>query len=489
MGNLLLQKFIYLLMHLTKIITIILLVFFSASYLGQKTKNELDSLFSQKVKLLFAEGKLEESLVVCKEVISGYEQLNEEKSALKTYVYAANICSNLFRTKESLQYLDIAAEKNLAIKDEYLESRINAEYGRNYKNLGFPNLALQYYNKAINIAIKNNNINNLEYFYGLQAMVYQEQNQISKLYESLQKAHKSRSTVYTSARLVNYFLTFGKDLDSARYYLKLGDKLAATKKFAVFQESILNRNWGIYYMKTGDYRKAIIYLEKSLDISKKINKPQDVKDTYRLLAKAYKSLKDDEKSVQNLEKYTAITDSLLAERQKIQHLPIEKVIKEKEESSKKSFSKLYLIIFAIVLLFAVIYFISRKKFSAKSLEKEMEISLKEEENLQLQQKVNEKFDDIIQLAKNNSPEFFTRFQEIYPHVISNLLKVNPRLRVSELTLCAYIYLGFNTKDIANYTFRTISTVRNRKHNLRTKLNIPAEESTELWFKNIGNKLY
>ncbi|WP_312345491.1 tetratricopeptide repeat protein [Chryseobacterium binzhouense] len=476
-------------MHLTKIITIILLVFFSASYSGQKTKNELDSLFSQKVKMLFEEGKLDESLVVCKEVISGYEQLNEDKSALKAYVRAANICSNLFRTKESLQYLDIAAEKNAAIKDKYLESRINGGYGRNYQNLGFNDLALKYYDKAISIAEKNNDKINLEYFYGLQSVIYEEQKEINKLYRSLTKAHKSRPTVYNSARLAKYFLSFRKNLDSAKFYLDLGEKMAATKKFPLFQESILQRNQGRYFMEKNDYAKAVFYLEKSLAISKQLNKPQDVKETHKMLAKAYKSLKDDEKSVQNLEKYTAITDSLLAERQKIQHLPIEKVIKEKEESSKKSFSKLYLIIFAIVLLFAVIYFISRKKFSAKSLEKEMEISLKEEENLQLQQKVNEKFDDIIQLAKNNSPEFFTRFQEIYPHVISNLLKVNPRLRVSELTLCAYIYLGFNTKDIANYTFRTISTVRNRKHNLRTKLNIPAEESTELWFKNIGNKLY
>lgn len=475
-------------MHLTKTITI-LLIFFSASYSGQKTRKELDSLFSKKIKVLFAEGKLDEALVLCKEIISGYERLSDERGALKAYVYAANICSNLFRTKESLQYLDIAAEKNAVIKDEYLESRINAEYGRNYKNLGFYSLALKYYDKAISIAEKNDNKNSLEYFYGLQGIIYEEQKEINKLYGSLTKAHKSKPTVYNSARLAKYFLSFRKDLDSAKFYLDLGEKMLLTKSFPVFQESILNRNWGRYFIETKDYSKAVSYLEKSLTISKQLNKPQDVKDTHKMLVKAYKLINDEQKSVQNLEKYTAITDSLLMERQKIQHLPIEKVIKEKEVSSEKSFNTLYFILFAIALLFAVIYFISRKKFSAKSLEKEMQISLKEEENFQLQQKVNEKFEDIIQLAKNNSPEFFTRFQEVYPHVISNLLKIHPRLRVSELTLSAYIYLGFNTKDIANYTFRTISTVRNRKHNLRTKLNIPAEESTELWFKNIGNNLY
>jgi len=116
--------------------------------------------------------------------------------------------------------------------------------------------------------------------------------------------------------------------------------------------------------------------------------------------------------------------------------------------------------------------------------KEEALMDKEQEIDFLSNKINDSFNEVIQLAKTNSPEFFTRFKEIYPEIVESLLEINPKLRVSELTLAAYIYLGFNTKDIAAYTFRTLSTIRNRKHNLRSKLNIPIEESTELWFKNL-----
>ncbi|WP_422693168.1 hypothetical protein [Chryseobacterium sp. Mn2064] len=470
---------------MNKIITILLLIFFSDFYFAQNSKKELDSLFNKKVKVLFSEGKLDESLVVCKQVIAGYDQLGDDKASLQANMFAASICSNLFRTKESLKYLDIASQKNTIVNDENIGSKITAEYGRNYKNIGFFDLALEYYDKAIDVARKEKNKKSLEYFYSLQSVVFEEQKKSDKFYVSLTKAHQSLPTVYNSARLAKYFLVFNKNLDSAKFYLDLGDKMASTNTFPVFQESILDRNWGRYFIETQDYRKAASYLEKSLEISKKLNKPQDIKDTHRMLADVYKLIGDYKKTTQSLEKYTVITDSLSSEREEIQHLPLQKIVKEKDLASKKSFNLLYLIIFAISIVFLIVYLVLRKRKQDQIKENEVKIHLKEEENRMLHQKVNEKFEDVIQLAKNNSPEFFTRFQEVYPQVIGNLLKLEPRMRVSELTLCAYIYLGFNTKDIANYTFRTISTVRNRKHNLRTKLNIPSEESTELWFKKLG----
>jgi hypothetical protein len=47
-----------------------------------KSQKQLDSLFSRLL-VMRSEGKLNESLVVCKELISGYEQLKDEEKALK----------------------------------------------------------------------------------------------------------------------------------------------------------------------------------------------------------------------------------------------------------------------------------------------------------------------------------------------------------------------------------------------------------------------
>ena len=120
--------------------------------MGQNSKKELDSIFSNDVKTLFAKGELKESLALCKKLIKDYEKINEEKSAIKVYVYAANVNSNLFEIKESLQYLDIALKKNVDQNDPNLDAKIYAELGRNYNILGFTNKALDNYNKSLNIA-------------------------------------------------------------------------------------------------------------------------------------------------------------------------------------------------------------------------------------------------------------------------------------------------------------------------------------------------
>jgi hypothetical protein len=104
-----------------------------------------------------------------------------------------------------------------------------------------------------------------------------------------------------------------------------------------------------------------------------------------------------------------------------------------------------------IILFIAIYLYTLKKHNARKKENIALINTKEEENLQLQQKVNESFEDIIELAKSNSQNFSPVFRRFILKLWNELLKIDPKLRVSELTLCAFIYLGFNTKDIAGYT--------------------------------------
>ncbi len=100
------------------------------------------------------------------------------------------------------------------------------------------------------------------------------------------------------------------------------------------------------------------------------------------------------------------------------------------------------------------------------------------------QKNNEAFDKLIRLAKDNRSEFWAHFQEKYPDFSRKLLEVCPGLKTTELILCAYIYLGFNTKDIAEYTFKAVQTVKNNKYNLRKKLSITAKEDMVVWLRTI-----
>jgi len=42
----------------------------------------------------------------------------------------------------------------------------------------------------------------------------------------------------------------------------------------------------------------------------------------------------------------------------------------------------------------------------------------------------------------------------------------------------------SSKDISTYTFTSIRTVQNKKYRIRTKLNIPKEQDTYIFFNNL-----
>ena len=96
----------------------------------------------------------------------------------------------------------------------------------------------------------------------------------------------------------------------------------------------------------------------------------------------------------------------------------------------------------------------------------------------------DKFNDLIALAKSNSPEFLILFKELYPQFIYRLKELDPKVRSSELSFCAMAYLNFSSKDIAEYTFVTVRAVQIRKNRLRKKYNIPSDEDFNSWMRKL-----
>ncbi|REC74319.1 hypothetical protein DRF60_17795 [Chryseobacterium elymi] len=147
--------------------------------------------------------------------------------------------------------------------------------------------------------------------------------------------------------------------------------------------------------------------------------------------------------------------------------------KQRKKKKKKNLNIYYLLIGSAVTIIPLVC----RMLSASNKKKE------KTQALLSKQKTSEAFDGIMYLAKNNSSEFWGHFQEKYPDFQKKLLEINSSLKVSELILCAYIYLGFNTKDIAEYTFKAVQTVKNNKYNLRKRLSVPAKDDMVVWFRN------
>ncbi|MDM1553734.1 MULTISPECIES: Two component regulator three Y domain-containing protein [Chryseobacterium] len=104
------------------------------------------------------------------------------------------------------------------------------------------------------------------------------------------------------------------------------------------------------------------------------------------------------------------------------------------------------------------------KTNSELMKHQMLINNLSEENIQ----------EILNLAENNSPVFFEKFQIFFPHFIPEILKINPNLIHSELFFCALMKLDFDTKKIAQCTNNSIRAVESKKYRIRKKLNISSE---------------
>nr|WP_199162101.1 hypothetical protein [Elizabethkingia sp. ASV34] len=152
------------------------------------------------------------------------------------------------------------------------------------------------------------------------------------------------------------------------------------------------------------------------------------------------------------------------------------------KENKNLLTKL-LVFFFILLIVLIIKHQDIKKNKNRILfKKELKIIEKQKEIEKLQQQVNVAFSEVILLAKQNSPRFWIRFQEVHPQFCNKMLVINPNFKVSELTFCAYIYLGFTTKEIAEYTFKAIKTIENNRYNLRKKIKLSPHEDLMIWIR-------
>ncbi|MDQ0594199.1 chromosomal replication initiation ATPase DnaA [Chryseobacterium ginsenosidimutans] len=93
-------------------------------------------------------------------------------------------------------------------------------------------------------------------------------------------------------------------------------------------------------------------------------------------------------------------------------------------------------------------------------------------------------DEILTLAKENSPRLLNKFRLVDPDFFSKLSAIQPNLKNSELIFCIYLKLNLTTKEIATYTFVTPKAIQNRKNRLRKKLSIASNVDIYKWFNDL-----
>lgn len=79
-------------------------------------------------------------------------------------------------------------------------------------------------------------------------------------------------------------------------------------------------------------------------------------------------------------------------------------------------------------------------------------------------------------------DFKIHFEEIHPKFYGHLLEKFPNLSSNDLKLCAFIKLGFSTKEIANIYHKNIRTIESSRLKLRKIFDLSPQDSLELFIK-------
>jgi len=477
----------------------VLILFTFKAIAGDQQKQEVDSLLAKAMEF-GSHGKLIPYMEIAIKALNLANAVGYDEGKAKSGSYIAEGLVNVGLFKEALKQLDRIEGTDFYRDEIFMQSEVHRLRGRAYGGLLLNEQAIREL-RLQQILIKKlageKQIKALQFNYENLFVVFQRLEQL----DSMQK--------YTELQLDNLKVFAEKDA-AMRYqivYENLGKLYVQKGDFANAQRcldkslELINKYkipvvmntysvLGLLEKKRGDFKKAAAFYEESLVRKRAAGSRIATKNSYRELADFYRTTNYDQAKADHYEMaFSRLNDSLENENRQVVDQVLSQILKLKDQESDTKVSKAAtLSISALVLLLgAITFFIWRSKRSRKILgEKEEALQETEIINKELTEQIGEnKFNNLIDLAKSNNPEFLVLFTELYPQFIQALKTIDPNLRSTELEFCAMAFLNFSTKNISEYTFVTIRAVQIRKNRLRKKFNIPSDADFNNWMRGLA----
>ncbi|MDP9961162.1 tetratricopeptide repeat protein [Chryseobacterium lathyri] len=440
------------------------------------------------------EGKYNEyvkkNLILLKES----RKTNYSKGIALGYLHLAGSYSYAKDYKKGLEYLKLARNEEYADNNPEFQILIKRYLGFNYYNMGLYQEAITAFKDVISLSDELP-ADTSKYFksaaYIEMGIVYKDQNKLDSSGLSLRKGltilRNRKITSESKVTLMIYSLVlieidvYENKIDSAEIKLKSleanATKILGNYNFQLYKVK------GLIHEHKKEYDSAISYYQQAIPLAKNVKNVTQIQWLYNAISNVYQKTGDKDSAEKYFQKYTTIKDSLANAKQPAIENTVKELVNQKENEIKtKSKFLVYIIwIGAFGIILFILLAIKRIRRKNKILD------VKEQETQALNKKLNLAFEEVVRLAKNNDPEFLTRFQEVYPNFFPKLLQIEPQLQNSELKFCALLFLNFSSKDIATYTFVQPQSIQTRKNRLRKKLNIPSEEDIYIWMKNISSQ--
>ncbi|MEG1665987.1 tetratricopeptide repeat protein [Chryseobacterium sp.] len=409
--------------------------------------------------------------------------------------------------RQSIDYAKKAQQYSSYLEsDQTHAANISSLLAGNYLLLELYTLSFKNYRKALEILKNKTNKTASDDLvectvYSHMSYIYDNINKPDSMYYYLQKEAKILKKIdlqyayiqkgCSSLGFGNFYLN-KNNTDSAQYYYNKSLNHFKNKIHPCKIESLIGL--GNLYTYQKNYSNAQTFYGLALKSFNQHHFPDILSELYKKIAelKIYQGNVKEAKHYQDLylDTQKKLDDRMKKERDFVLNDAMKEERIKNDLEAEKTQRITFIIISLLVLttIFIIIYLVKRSRFKnlesieiTKKLIKEKEITEQETHKLKLQ--VNEAFEKIIQLAKDNNPSFYTRFQEVYPKFQSKMLLLNENLKPSELTFAAYVYLGFTTKEIADYTFKAIKTIENNRYNFRKKINLSPEKDLQVWLRN------
>lgn len=482
---------------------IIIFFGFSSANAQEPTKKEIDKVESlldsayQKTQTV----DMKASSLFAKKALSISKQTGYTKGEAWSNFYIAQGLFELWAYKQSLHYLEKAEIINEKVKDKYLTFEIYRVRSRVFGSMELLDASVREQEKGLKIIpeiprsqLDKDFLSSLAYENLAVTLSKMKKNELFFYYLSKNKQlleKQNQEFVYPNLislyAMLGAYYTDNQQYDKARFNFQQSKDIADKYKFPYI--SFTYRRWGDMHLAQKNPKAAIELYEKSLDILKKTNFKSEIPVVYHQLEQAYTLLGNAQQAKDFKLKALELQDQLKTEQLKTSSSAVEEILQNEKEEIKTQHSRYFIILIMLALVFLALivmaivkyYQIKKKKIILKSQEV---LKNKEQEIKTLSEKVTASLEDLLNLAKENNPAFFTKFQDTYPQFSDNLLKINSSLTKTELVFCAYTYLGFNTKDIAEYTFKTPKSVENIRYYVRKKLRFSPDQDFTIRLREI-----
>ncbi len=479
------------------IIVILLMLSLSFALIGKEKMNKshiihlVDSMLDE-TNTTMRNVEIEKTIELASKALALSSKAKYSKGMVMSYYTIGQALFHNQNYNEALSYLSLADKVKNHRKYPLYMTQIYKVKGQIYFYLEIEEQALREFNRALDVVKYVDRIDYKDYLtsqiYECFITIYRHLENKDEVLEYLRKnkalLETSNDETFIFPSKINMYSLIGEYYflnnapDSAMTYL---DKaMSLINKYDFKYKSFTLRLIGDVLFSENNYKSALDYYLEALNNATELG----IKGEYPLhsenVADTYLKINIPDSAAYYLNKKINAENDLLREKVSSTDRAL-KILIEEEKTNYKSKGKLILL---LSILTTIIIGIVLSRMIWRKRHKEI-IEEVEEETQQLKLQLNQAFEDVLELAKDNNSAFLVRFQEVYKEFFINLNKAHPELTTTDLKLCAMTYLNIPTSDIAKYTYVETRTVQTRRSRLRKKINLAPDVDLYLYLKSLG----